>query len=140
MTREKTNWAVTLCNGSTADARVAWTWLAVLRHFLSDRPQRMATVRAMCDGRPAGVSPTGLAELRAMGIIDAKGEVLMVVRDVFVSAYRETVEGEVLGSPFSPGSEREVAVLRICEARSDTGAATLARRLGLAGPSSAPGR
>ena len=108
---------IKLRNGACADLRLAKATWQTLMSLSDTHPALVSAVLELAQGHQQ--TPDMLRELRRALLTQPNGELRDVVRDVVLSAYRETAEGAVLANPFLLDSEADRKAFEECEQRSE---------------------
>jgi hypothetical protein len=125
---------VRLRNGALHDVGLVNGAMLFFRGLSEHKPDHFRILLEMIEGRGVTSSPEALRELREAGVVAADGTMRPLFRDVLQSACRETPEGLVIASPFSPRDEAEAAFIGAHVAAFDDRVVRFARKYHLGGP------
>lgn len=110
-----------LKNGSEVDARSAYVDWRMLFAEQDLHPNNVQSLIALARGDPDSVSKEVVAELRERHRLwfARDGTLEPIVRDVLLSAYRDTPEGVVIVNPFELTNQRDADTFSKIQRRDD---------------------
>jgi hypothetical protein len=97
-----------LKNGARVDATLGRGGYLALRGLLAREPELFRSLLAVARSEPVAIPERHDARLRAARFLRPDGTIVPSIRDVLLSAYRETPDGPALVNPFQFASEEEV--------------------------------